>query len=411
MARGAVIFTTFAAALFAAAATAEPGTSRELAPRTELNLIPFIGGDSDVGIGIGFVGDLARLQPEYDPFRWRLEAASFISFKSGDARGGGIRVPFQDYYLLLSVPQLTSSGRLRFEIRPSFTDESTQRYLGIGNASPPLPEGVPLTVEEYERRHAALLVAARWGLGSHFYLRPQVDYTYTWVTLKPGSILAQQRVAGEPFVRSLLDGPLHHGLPGLELRLEYDSRDNEIVTRHGAFHHLRFRFSPRLGPAHPFQFVQMNATARVYTSPLRWLSFSARLVGDAIVGDAPFYELTRVEDSSVVGGGKGIRGVPGQRYYGKIKVFGNLEGHARVWSLAVRGKPFVLSTAVFADGGRVWTDFGRHPELDGTGLGLKYGLGTGLRLQEGTTFVVRADIAWSPDAEPVGAYFNAGQMF
>jgi hypothetical protein len=52
-----------------------------------------------------------------------------------------------------------------------------------------------------------------------------------------------------------------------------------------------------------------------------------------------------------------------------------------------------------------------HPELDGTGLGLKYGVGTGLRFQEGRTFVVRADLAWSPDARPIGGYFAAGQIF
>jgi hypothetical protein len=32
-------------------------------------------------------------------------------------------------------------------------------------------------------------------------------------------------------------------------------------------------------------------------------------------------------------------------------------------------------------------------------------------LQQGKTFVVRGDIAWSPDARPVGAYVGAGQTF
>ncbi len=72
----------------------------------------------------------------------------------------------------------------------------------------------------------------------------------------------------------------------------------------------------------------------------------------------------------------------------------------------------VLSVAACLDGGRSWTELGHtHPDLDGTGLGLKYGIGGGLRLQEGHTFVVRADVAWSPDARPVGAYFAAGQIF
>jgi hypothetical protein len=32
-------------------------------------------------------------------------------------------------------------------------------------------------------------------------------------------------------------------------------------------------------------------------------------------------------------------------------------------------------------------------------------------LQEGETFVVRFDVAWSPDAHPVGVYFTAGEIF
>jgi hypothetical protein len=35
----------------------------------------------------------------------------------------------------------------------------------------------------------------------------------------------------------------------------------------------------------------------------------------------------------------------------------------------------------------------------------------GLRLQQGQAFVVRADLALSPDARPLGAYVTAGQLF
>jgi hypothetical protein len=34
-----------------------------------------------------------------------------------------------------------------------------------------------------------------------------------------------------------------------------------------------------------------------------------------------------------------------------------------------------------------------------------------VRFQQGSAFVVRGDVAWSPDARPIGAYFTAGQMF
>ena len=44
-------------------------------------------------------------------------------------------------------------------------------------------------------------------------------------------------------------------------------------------------------------------------------------------------------------------------------------------------------------------------------MGLHYGAGGGLRLQSGSAFVLRADVAWSPDASPIGGYFSSGQMF
>jgi hypothetical protein len=38
-------------------------------------------------------------------------------------------------------------------------------------------------------------------------------------------------------------------------------------------------------------------------------------------------------------------------------------------------------------------------------------VGGGLRLRKGETFVLRADVAWSEDARPLGFYFLAGNMF
>jgi hemolysin activation/secretion protein len=71
----------------------------------------------------------------------------------------------------------------------------------------------------------------------------------------------------------------------------------------------------------------------------------------------------------------------------------------------------MLSTVGFFDAGRLWSDFHANEKLDGKGLGLKLGVGGGLRLQQGQAFVVRTDVAWSPDARPIGAYVTAGQVF
>ncbi len=140
------------------------------------------------------------------------------------------------------------------------------------------------------------------------------------------------------------------------------------------------------------------------------LRLDLRGVVDIQLGDVPFYELARYEDT-FFGGANGIRGVPGQRYYGRIKLFGNVELRSRWFGFDVGGKTWTLGSAVFLDAGRLWSDFGSHPELDGTGLGFKVGLGGGIRLQQGEQFIVRLDVAWSPDARPVGLYVQAGQAF
>jgi hemolysin activation/secretion protein len=139
-----------------------------------------------------------------------------------------------------------------------------------------------------------------------------------------------------------------------------------------------------------------------------------------LLGDPPFYELPRTDESNAIGGAKGVRGIPAQRYYGKVKIFSNLELRSRLFDFTLFRQKNSFGAVAFADGGRLWSDLPSNSELDQEleaelapeeGLRLKYGLGGGLRLYGGTSFVVRADVAWSPDARPVGAYLGAGEAF
>jgi hemolysin activation/secretion protein len=162
----------------------------------------------------------------------------------------------------------------------------------------------------------------------------------------------------------------------------------------------------------PYRYGQANLTLRFYVSPIaRYLTMTVRLVGDMQFGNVPFYELARYEETYALGGVNGVRGVPAQRYSGKIKVFGNLELRSELVSGKLFGKELTLALAAYLDAGRVWAEWASRPDLDGSGLGLKYGIGGGLRLQQGQSFVARGDIAWSPDSRPVGAYVTAGQAF
>jgi hypothetical protein len=397
-----------ASAIVARAEPAPPGT----VSHRELNTFPVVGGDSDVGVGAGLISDLARIEPGLEePYRWRIENGAFITFKLQD---GQLVVPFQDYYFLITLRDLGTARRISLDIRPAFTDERTLKYYGIGNASRLPPSTVDIRDTEYRRIHPTLLVEARARVTRSFYVMVGNVYTQNWLTVGPSTLLARDQQSGTPEVKSLLGSFASHGVDLIEAAIQYDTRDGDVVTRNGMYHALEARLSPAIPQwGLPYRYLQLDATAQFYVTPIpRWLTLSWRAVGDAQLGSPPFYEMARFEETPAIGGGKAIRGVPAQRYYGKVKLFGNFEMRSELLPFKVKTKSLILGVALFADAGRTWTELTHaNPDLDGTGLGLKYGLGGGLRLQEGQSFVVRADVAWSPDASPVGAYFAAGEIF
>jgi Omp85 superfamily domain len=396
----------------AALAPAELRAAGDAVPcRREFGIVPFLGGDTDVGIGVGQLSCLACVAPGVAPFVWRVESAAFVSFKVRKEENGNTLVsPYQDAYVLVTLPRFLDE-RLRLDVRPSFTRETTQRYYGLGNASV-APAGDVPGRDTYVRGHPTLSVRLRGRVVDRFFWELGTSYTENWFDIHPESRLAADMTGGTPLVRSLLGTAGRHGVLIVENSLVYDNRDNEISTHRGLFLQLKLRYSPRLGDHLPYRYGQIDLTNRYYLAlvPER-LHLAVRTVIDLQLGDVPFYELARFEDTFALGGGNGVRGVPGQRYYGRAKVLANIELRSDLVRFVVRRQRLLLGSALFGDFGRLWATFARHPELDGRGLGLKYGLGGGLRLQQGETFVVRLDVAWSPDARPLGVYLTAGQLF
>ncbi|MEY4576051.1 MAG: hypothetical protein RL701_754 [Pseudomonadota bacterium] len=373
-------------------------------------MFPLLGGDTDLGIGGGAFASFARFEPGYYPYRVRIEAAGAIMFKPTPT---GLTIPYQDIYLSIVLPDLIPQ-RLRVEIRPSYTRESTLGYYGIGNASPP-PDlgsggGDRRRYYQYGLLHPSLLLRVRLRLAQSWLLEFGYILSYERPDIRADSLVAQD--LSKPLVQRFFgtrpERP--HFLNVLEYTLLFDTRDQETSTRWGMFHQLRVRVSPGGVMPLPYRYAQMNLTLRAYKAYRIW-TFAARVVSDAMVGDPPFYELPRYEDTFALGGANGVRGIPAQRYYGKYKVFGNIELRVQLFVFRLLGLACRLQGVLFFDAGRLWSDWPVSSALDGTSLGLKWGSGGGLRLQQGKSFVVRADIAWSPDARPIGAYVIAGQSF
>ena len=128
-----------------------PAATQQPASHRELNIIPIAGGDSDVGLGIGEVADWARVEAGHpQPYKWKLENGAFITF---NVQAGGLVIPFQDYYFLMTWLDLGPQHRTRLDIRPAFTDERTLKYYGIGNASQRPPDSRRHPQTEY-RAHS-----------------------------------------------------------------------------------------------------------------------------------------------------------------------------------------------------------------------------------------------------------------
>src|SRR5882672_1636411 len=147
-------------------------------PPRELNFIPVLGGDSDIGFGLGGAGNLAQLAPPGidPPYRWRIDGAGFVTFNIRTGRG--FVLPFQDYNAQLGVPRLGPAGAIRLETRLAFTNEQTLRYYGIGNASPPLGPDERLVSIEYERLHPTLSLEARAHMMGRLYVLVGTSFTY-----------------------------------------------------------------------------------------------------------------------------------------------------------------------------------------------------------------------------------------
>jgi len=380
-------------------------------PSTDLTVLPQGGGDSDIGIGGGALLDIARVKPRLRPYAWRLEGGVFLAAKP---REGTVRVTYQDYYLQWTAPHVVTN-RLRLVVRPSFTSEPTQKYFGLGNDSPDSRDGFDYSTSpryfEYSRIRASVLVALRVRLAGYLHVQVAQSFTHNWIDARAESSLATDLAQGSPKVKELLGGTTPHGVARFDYGLVWDSRDDEIWPTSGGFHQTKLRLSPGGSEEFPYRYGQFNATGRFYVTPIRSLTIAVRLVADLLFGSPPFYELARFEDSFAFGGTNGVRGVPAQRFYGKIKAFGNVEARLRVAQFSMLGKASRLALVAFADGGRLWADYSGGQALDGSALGLKYGLGGGFRLQQGATFLMRADVAWSPDARPIGVYIDANQAF
>jgi hypothetical protein len=407
--------------------------------RLEFGALPAVNYDSDLGFGFGAIASLARFAPGYRPYRWRLELLLQATVKR--APGKGAEFPFHDDYLNFDVPDL-ARGRLRITGRVGFRKFADTGYYGFGNASASEAPWTQIDPDEdldayraarryhrYDHIYPLLLFNARvrlWDRSTPAQRRRVealvgVNATYNVVRPYPGSKLEQDIArarADDPDGRALA-GLLRGTDPNMLLVLSvgalFDTRDHEYTPTRGTFTELSLRSSP--GVQQDLRYAAVTLNSAWYRSLVgEYLSVAMRGVVDVIGGQAPFYELTRfgaLMPRDGPGGGWSLRGVPRQRYAGKIKLIHNLELRSLFWRFRVRRSRFVVGAVAFLDAARIWADFGRT-ELGGESVDggtFKLGTGAGLRVRWGEAFLLRFDGAYSPTEGTPGFYVDVGHVF
>ena len=374
--------------------------------RTEWSILPVFGGNSDIGAMFGLGLILAKFSEDRDPYKWRLDTNATAAV----GKGG---ITMQNYRVNINMPQFLGS-RARLIGSVVYQQLMDKGYYGVGNASKYVPS------DAQDRYTYDYKMPEVWAY-TEVMLTKTLDFLggfrfrYSIIDTAPGSRLDEDRnyldANGDP----VLPGTDNHGELVFAVGASYDTRDHETAPTKGMYHQFSTRASAGPMTGTDYNWGGSTLILRFYYSFLgEYLTFGTRLMGDLMYGTPPFYEMALAGAFpyfSAIGGSFAIRGVPDGRYHGGIKILGNFEVRTVLIRFKLKSHRFKLGLAAFFDTGRVWTGWKSYPQLDGTGMGMKFGTGGGLRAQWGETFMARIDIAWSPDANPIGGYFAVGHMF
>jgi hypothetical protein len=388
--------------------------------RYEPAALPLIGGDSDIGFEFGAVGTLSYFADGVKPYRWNMDLLLSASLKEGPS---GPEIAQQGYLWQIDAPELFGGG-VRLNPEVSYTRTINYGYFGLGNASsgasPPPANPNPGRYHEWIDSALQVRSSARVRMIGPLSALFAVQYLFVGPTSYEGSKLAQDEARRNQDGSPLLYATSPVSLPSLAGGIVYDSRDNEIFPHSGMLHEVGVRLEQGLPSDANVRYLEAGAILRGYVPLAGPFVAAGRLVTNFQVGHVPFYDLFQAgpfDQKEMPGGSAGIRGVPVGRYLGPIKVIANIEFRAMLLSFGLLKQNFTVGSVLFFDTGRVWSDYTFRSALDGSGIGLKYGVGAGLYVLWGQAAMLRIEAGYSPDAVsenpslPLGVYVEDGVMF
>lgn len=407
-----------ATSLFARAVDAQELIDEDPKDRTEWAGFPVIGGSTDIGVQLGAAGTVTHVGNRFRPYWWRVDALVSLSVKGGPR---GTEVVQQSHDMRWDIPG-GANGKIRLMPGVFYDKTINAGYFGLGNASRVVTDPNGQIGERYQFRHeeASTRLNARTPLGGPFSTMYGWQLRYVNPHAYPESRLAIDAATRLSDGRPLIHGLQPLGIATLNGGVIYDTRDDEIYPRTGSLHVAALRLSGAVPTSSGVYWAGINVVYHRYVKLPQSFVFAGRVFVDAMAGHVPFYDLSQggaFDPNDMPGGAQGIRGVPNGRYSGLLKVVGNAELRRIHGAFKLFGSRFQVGTTVFVDAGRVWNDYTFADVRDGTGLGVKYGVGGGPFLVWDTAAVFRIDVAYSPDASaanpgfPVGIYVQGGLMF
>lgn len=396
-----------------------PTDPEELKDKTEWAAVPVIGGSTDIGFQFGAGFSMARVGGGFKPYWWNMDVLLSASVKGGPR---GTEIVQQSHDMRWDIPG-GAGGKVRLMPAVFFDKTVNSGYFGLGNDAPVVtdPEGQVGARYQFKHQELRTRLNVRQPIGGGF----NALYGWTLRYLNPKAY-PESRLAIDAATRDKDGSPLIYGLSPLGVGivnggLNYDTRDDEIVPTRGSFHVAALRFAGATPIESSVRWAGMNFIfskyARIGRSPF---IVAGRLFVDMMAGHVPFYDMSQAGafvGIDMPGGPQGIRGVPNGRYSGLLKVVGNVEVRTFFTDFTFLGSRFKVGATAFFDTGRVWLDYTFSNPRDGSGLGLKYGVGGGPCFTWDSTALFRVDVAYSPDASaanpgfPVGIYVQEGFMF
>ena len=396
----------------------EPVEVENTADHNEWAGFPVIGGSTDIGVQLGVAVTITHQGDRFQPYWWKVDGLVSISVKGGPR---GTEVVQQSHDMRFDIPG-GGSGKIRLMPGVFYDKTINSSYFGLGNNSPLVSDRNGQVGERYQFRHEELSTRlnARSPLGGPFstmygwqlrYLRPRA-----YADSKLAIDAATRRDDGTPLIRGL--EPL--GIATVNQGFLYDTRDDEVFTRKGEYHLAALRLSGALPTDSHVYWAGLNIIVRKYVPLPGSFVLAGRIIVDLMAGNVPFYDLSQggaFDPDDLPGGAESVRGIPNGRYSGLVKAIGNIELRRIHGAVRAFGSRFQIGTNEFFDTGRVWTNYTFDDPRDGTGIGLKYGVGAGAFVIWDTAALFRIDVAYSPDASaanpgfPVGIYVQDGMIF